>query len=123
MYVKRVVAGVGTALVLASVSLVAGSTGASAAVSPDAICPNNNHPNNDGYTGTNVIGTNGAKIRTGSNTACNAVGEAFVGNKVTLHCYRWNGSHYWDYLVDHTQGKSGWVREDLLNVVSDAPCS
>lgn len=109
-------------LALSSGVFICLSTVVSETADAAATCSNNDHPNVTKDTGTDIIGTNGAKIRTGDGTACTAVGEAFVGDNVTLYCYHYNGSNDWDYSVDHTQSVSGWVRQDLLANYSFNQC-
>src|SRR5262245_17511657 len=98
----------GLALALGSV-VVANPPAASAAT-----CPDNNWHTADGRIAIGIGGT----IRTGTSTACTAVGVLAPGHSVRLDCFKVVDTRVWSHVTDLSTGVRGWVVGDYAN----APC-
>lgn len=111
---------------VAAVAIATASMGAmQGAVQPAqaaGTCPNNNHSNITDVRVNNNFTANGVNIRTGDSIDCTSKGQGQKTHDTRLHCYHWNGYHYWDHLRDITTSIGGWVREDHLAVVSGNAC-
>ncbi|MEU4805144.1 SH3 domain-containing protein [Actinosynnema sp. NPDC023587] len=57
----------------------------------------------------------GANMRNGSSTGCATNGVAGAGDRLDYHCYTdGNDGFTWTYARNVTDGRSGWVRDNLL---------
>jgi hypothetical protein len=57
----------------------------------------------------------GSRLRTGSSTACTAVGTNQPSHQLDYYCYTHDNSGVsWTYLRNITTGVRGWTRDDLL---------
>jgi hypothetical protein len=92
-------------------ALVAGPTTNASAYAPCGTTVNDK----DGSAWPKAV-TSAAKIRTGSDINCTAVGSLLEGQRADYHCYSVDLSTglSWTYLRDVATGKTGWVRDDLL---------
>lgn len=66
---------------------------------------------------------NATKLRRTASTSANACAEGQRSHTVDLHCYRYVGGVYWNYVRDHsTGGWAGWVPDSQLSTVSAVAC-
>ncbi|MEN3608752.1 SH3 domain-containing protein [Plantactinospora sp. ZYX-F-223] len=99
------------ALALGAASLVAAVVpGTPALAAPAATCPDNGWSIRDGGTGY-LFAASGVNIRTGPSTDCTSVGLGYPNHLVRLDCQKAG----WSHIFDHTTGKLGWVRNDMLS--------
>ncbi len=103
----------------ATVGVIGATTSAADAA---GTCPNNNHSNKENTVYNANFAVINVPIRTGNAAACTALGQGQPTDGTRLHCYRWNGVNYWDYLKNTRTKVVGWVVESKLNHVSVYAC-
>ncbi|PRX96167.1 hypothetical protein [Allonocardiopsis opalescens] len=85
---------------------------AAAAAAPHAPCGSRpgDHDSDTGNTNTNSV-----RMRTGSSTSCNILGQAQRADRLNYYCYtRGNDGATWSYARNERTGVAGWIRDDLL---------
>lgn len=85
----------------------------SAVAAPAAVdCSQSPTPNS--HTAGEFLGTD-VNIRTGPFRTCLSIGTGQPSNNLTVHCRRLNSNGvFWDFLTDHTTGKTGWSIDSLV---------
>ncbi|WP_406861424.1 SH3 domain-containing protein [Streptomyces sp. HUAS MG47] len=113
MRLRTKLAAVAMGAVAATGGLVVPTTAAVAAESGALACSNPSWSTKDGRTGhTN---TNYVNIRTGPTTDCTSVGQAQMSHNLRLDCYRSGEGGTWSHVKDVTTGRSGWIKDSLLD--------
>jgi hypothetical protein len=66
---------------------------------------------------------NATKLRQTASSSASACAEGQKTHTVDLHCYRYVGGEYWNYVRDNTTGGwAGWVPDSQLSTVSLVAC-